>query len=72
MDEDDTASLSAFNGGHPSRTLTSRESFEATTNPAGAGTRSLKRHPTGLAPAASRVLETDREGDFSEGSAGRE
>lgn len=74
MEEDDAASLSAFRGGADERAqLTSRESFESAMNPQGAG-RNIRKGASGVPPAllgGSRVLETDREGDLSEGSAGR-
>jgi hypothetical protein len=73
MEEDDAASLSAFRGGEGRAQLTSRESFESAMNPSGAGRGSRKgAAAAAMLGAGSRVLESDREGDLSEGSAGRE
>lgn len=74
MEDEDAASLTAVQskGRAP---LSSRESFESAMHPGtSGGGRNTRKVPTGLPPAlaGSKVLETDREGDLSEESAGRE
>lgn len=71
--EDDTASLTAAS---IAPSLSSRDSFETTSIPSFSppGGKKGKRHPSAALPAhiSAPARETDGEGEYSEGSAGRE